>query len=64
VDALKSANPFVKLHNTERGYLRCTVRPEAWTTDYVAVTDVLKPGGSIVTRATLTVEAGRPAIQS
>ena len=64
VEALKAANPFVKLHNTERGYLRCTVRPETWTTDYVAVTDVLKPGGSILTRATLTVEAGRPGIHT
>lgn len=64
LDKLRSANPFVKFHNTERGYVRCTVTPTSWTSDYVAVEDVLKPNGKIVTRASFTVEAGKPAIHA
>lgn len=59
---LQSGNPFVKFHSTERGYVRCTVTRESWTSDYVAVEDVTKPDGRIVTRASFVVEAGRPQI--
>ncbi len=60
LDRLTAANPGVKFHNRERGYVRCTVTPNAWTSDYVAVEDVLKPGGATETRATFVVEAGTP----
>ena len=60
---LHAANPFVKFHTTERGYVRCTVTPENWTSDYVAVEDVTKPGGKVVTRASFVVEAGQPGIK-
>ncbi|HEY0981071.1 MAG TPA: alkaline phosphatase D family protein [Schlesneria sp.] len=62
VDLLQATHPFVKLHNNERGYIRCTVTPQSWTSDYVAVEDVLAPGGNIVTRASFVVEAGRPQL--
>ncbi|MDB5294649.1 MAG: phosphodiesterase/alkaline phosphatase [Phycisphaerales bacterium] len=52
-------NPCVKYHNAERGYVRCTVTPGKWVSDYVAVEDVTKPGGRVVKRATFAVEAGR-----
>ena len=45
LDKLPAANPCVKFHNRERGYVRCTVTPETWTSDYVVVEDVTKPGG-------------------
>jgi len=63
LDRLLGANPFVRFHNTERGYVRCTVTPKEWRSDYVAVTDVLKPGGKVVTRASFAVEAGKPGAQ-
>jgi alkaline phosphatase D len=60
LDALLAHNPCVRYHNRERGYVRCTVTPAAWTSDYVVVDDVRKPGGTARTRASFVVEAGRP----
>jgi alkaline phosphatase D len=60
LDKLRAANPCVKFHNRERGYVRCTVTPGAWTSDYVVVEDVTKPGVAAVTRASFVVEAGQP----
>lgn len=57
---LLADNPCVQFHNTERGYVRCRVTPEAWRSDYIAVDDVLQPGGKCLTRASFVVEAGRP----
>ncbi len=56
---LLEENPCVQFHNTERGYVRCTVTPESWLSDYVAVDDVLHPGGKCTTRASFVVEAGQ-----
>lgn len=61
---LLSDNACVKFHNTERGYVRCTLTPQSWVSDYVAVSDVLAPGGTCSTRASFVVEAGRPGAQS
>ena len=55
-----SKNPQVKFHNSQRGYVRCTVTPEQWTSDYRIVPYVSKPGAPIQTRATFVVESGRP----
>jgi alkaline phosphatase D len=60
---LQRANPFVKFHNTERGYVRCELTPKTWKSDYVAVEDVLKPDGKVTIRKSFVVEAGRPGIQ-
>lgn len=62
-DMLRVVNPFVKFHNTERGYVRCTVTPGTWKSDYVAVEDVTVPHGNIVTRASFVVESGTPGIK-
>lgn len=64
LDGLMSANPCVRFHNGERGYVRCTVTPESWTSDFVVVNDVLRPGGQCSTRATFVVEAGDPRVQA
>jgi alkaline phosphatase D len=53
-------NAGVKFHNQERGYTRCTITPDAWTSDFVVVEDVIKPHGKIITRASYVVEAGKP----
>ncbi|MCS6976928.1 MAG: alkaline phosphatase D family protein [Gemmatales bacterium] len=55
-----SANPCVQFFNRERGYVRCTVTPTLWTSDFVVVEDVTQPGGKITTRASFVVEAGKP----
>jgi len=60
---LQSVNPGVKFHNTERGYVRCEVTKDLWKSDYVAVEDVLKPGGNILTRASFIVESGKPGVK-
>lgn len=60
LDKLYAENPFVKYHNAERGYVRCTLTPKEWRSDYVVVEDVTKPGGNILTRASFVVEAGQP----
>lgn len=60
IDELYGSNPCVKFHNTERGYVRCRVTPQAWVTDYIGVEDVTVPNGKIVTRASFVVEAGQP----
>jgi len=61
---LQTVNPFVKFHSTERGYIRCNVTPQSWTSDYVAVEDVLAPGGKIVTRASFVIEAGQAKLNN
>jgi alkaline phosphatase D len=57
---LLAENPCLQYHNAERGYVRCTVTPEQWQSDYVVVEDVTQPGGRILTRASFAVEAGQP----
>ena len=64
LDALISKNPFVKFHHRQRGYIRCTVTPETWTSDYMVVDQVLKPGGTTSARASFVVEAGDPSIHT
>ncbi len=60
LEALLAANPCVKFHNRQRGYVRCTVTPSAWRSDYVVVPDVTHPGGAAIDRASFVVEAGKP----
>ncbi|QDV23756.1 alkaline phosphatase D family protein [Aureliella helgolandensis] len=58
--AIMADNPCVQFHNTERGYVRCTVTPEQWQSDYVVIDDITKPGGKASTRAQFLVETGHP----
>ncbi len=62
--ALQAANPCVKFHNRQRGYIRCTVTPKTWTSDYVVLDQVLTPGGKASVRASLVVEAGDPRVKT
>jgi alkaline phosphatase D len=63
LDTLLSENPFVRFHNAERGYVRCTVTPKEWKTDFQVVEFVDKPGAPKVTRASFVVERDRPKVQ-
>lgn len=60
---LLAENPCVRFHNAQRGYVRCTVTPQAWRSDYVVVEDVTSPGAPAVLRSSFVVEAGRPGAQ-
>ena len=56
-------NPCVKFHNTERGYVRCTVKPEQWQSDYQVVEYVSRPGAPLITRGSFVTEAGHPGVK-
>jgi alkaline phosphatase D len=64
LDALMAENPCVRFHNRQRGYVRCTLTPAQWRSDYIVVEDVLQPGGRTFTRASFVVEAGKPGATS
>lgn len=57
---LMAENPCVRFHNRQRGYVRCTVSPGTWRSDYIVVEDVTRPGAPAVDRASFVVEAGAP----
>ncbi len=56
-------NPHIKFFNNQRGYVRCTLTPEVWRTDYRVVPYVSQPGSRIFTRASFVVESGNPGIR-
>lgn len=56
-------NPHIKFFNSRRGYVRATVTPSLWTSDYRIVPYVTRPGAPIETRATFVVENGKPGAQ-
>ncbi|MDA0346646.1 MAG: alkaline phosphatase D family protein [Verrucomicrobia bacterium] len=62
VSQLLSENPFVKYHNTERGYVSCQVTQHQWTTHYRTVPYVTRQGAPLNTRASFVVESGRPQL--
>lgn len=63
VTELQERNPCVRWHNRERGYVRCTVTPASWQTDYMVCDEVERPGGRTTTRRSFTVESGHPRLQ-
>ena len=56
-------NPFVKFYNAERGYVRCTVTPKQWQSDFRVVPIVSKPKSPCLTRASFVVEDGQPGAE-
>ncbi len=58
--AFMAENPCVRFFNGERGYVRCTITPKEWRSDFRTVPYVDKPNAPINTRATFVVEAGQP----
>jgi hypothetical protein len=56
-------NPCVRFFNGERGYVRCTVTPREWRSDFRTVAYVSRPGAPIITRETYLVESGRPGAE-
>lgn len=56
------ANPHVRWQNARRGYLRCTVTPGTWTTDYRTIPWVSRPGAPMETASSWRVERGVPGV--
>lgn len=64
LDVLLSENPCIRFHNRQRGYVRCTITPAQWRSDYIVVPEVTKPDGQVSTRASFVVEAGKPGAKA
>jgi alkaline phosphatase D len=60
LDVLLAENPGLRFHNRQRGYVRCTVTPKEWRSDYITVDNVRERNGKVATRASFVVEAGKP----
>ena len=56
-------NPFVKFQNAQRGYVSCSVTPQAWHADYQVVDFVTKPDAPRKTRASFRVTGGKPGAE-
>ncbi len=55
-------NGNVQYYNNQRGYVRCTVTPSSWTTDYRVLDYVDQQGSPMRTHSSFTVEEGSPGI--
>jgi alkaline phosphatase D len=55
--------PNMKWHSARRGYVRCELTPDRWTTDYRRVPYVRQPGAPVETAATFVVERGKPGAE-
>ena len=62
-EGVMSDNPFVKLHNAQRGYVSCELTPGLWTSRYRVIDSVTRRGAPRETLAEFVVEAGRPGAQ-
>lgn len=58
--SMLSENPHIKFFNAQRGYVRCSLTPDRWQTDFRIVAAVTKPDEPVSTRASFVVENGRP----
>lgn len=52
--------PYRRFYNNNRGYVRCTLTPEQWQTDYRVVSAVTYPDAPVSTVASFVTEAGNP----
>jgi alkaline phosphatase D len=53
-------NPHVVFRNNNRGYVRCTVTPDAWVSEFRTVSTVVQPEATTSTLATFVIENGVP----
>jgi alkaline phosphatase D len=56
-------NPHIKFYNGQRGYVRCLLTPTLWKTDYMVMSNVTTPFGTLSKRASYIVEDGNPDVQ-
>ncbi|AKG20058.1 alkaline phosphatase D family protein [Calothrix sp. 336/3] len=63
VEAYLPDNPHIKFFNNQRGYVRCTLTPQLWQSDYLVVSGVTTPNGTVSKRASYVVESENPGIK-
>jgi alkaline phosphatase D len=56
-------NPHLLFRNNNRGYVRCTLTPATWTSEFRKVDTVLQPDAPCSPLATFAVENGRAGAQ-
>ena len=56
-------NPHVKFYNGQRGYVKASLSPDQWLSEFKVLERVTAPDAPIKVRKRLVVEAGRPGIQ-
>jgi alkaline phosphatase D len=56
-------NPHIHLQNNNRGYVRCTVTPDDWTSEYRIATTVAQPTSPMQSLATFVIANGTPGAQ-
>jgi alkaline phosphatase D len=59
----RAENPLVKWQQNRRGYMRCTVDADTWTTEYRTVAYVSRPDAPVETPTTWRVTRGRSGIE-
>ena len=52
-------NPHIVFRNNNRGYVRCTLTPELWTSEFRIVSTVTSAEASASTLATFAIQNGR-----
>jgi alkaline phosphatase D len=55
--------PNMKYHDARRGYVRCEITPDRWTTEYRQVPFVTRAGAPVQTAATYVVTNGKPGAE-
>jgi alkaline phosphatase D len=60
LDRYETTVPNMKYHSARRGYVRCELTPDRWTSEYRIVPYVTRPGAAVSTDVTYVVENGRP----
>jgi alkaline phosphatase D len=58
-----NANPHIEYFNDRRGYVRCTLTPGQWRSDFRVVPYVNRRGAPVLTAASFVTEAGKPGAQ-
>ncbi len=61
--AVLAENPFVRFHNSQRGYVACEVTPSEMRAHYRVVEYVSRPDAPILTRASFAVASGHPGAE-
>lgn len=62
-EEILAENPHLKFFNNQRGYVRCTLTPQQWRTDFRVLQFVTEPGSPISTRASFVTEDGEPGVR-
>ncbi|MCZ8520394.1 MULTISPECIES: alkaline phosphatase D family protein [Paenibacillus] len=61
--AVLAENPHIRFHNTQRGYVRCTLTRESFQADYMVLPYVSQPDAPVSTRVSFLVEEGKPGLK-